>query len=96
MNNIHSLFGGSWSPHEAPEPKPLEKRGGGDDSGGMEARVAVLEQIAKDTKETLGRIDRRLERLEDRQVADFRWLLGGGIAATLGLAALMAHGFHWL
>ncbi len=90
----------------------------------MEARVAVLEQIAADTRETLKEIKdhllrleeshkadfRRLEddfrrveqhhrgdfrRLEEHQRGDFRLLLSAGAAATIGLAALMAHGFHW-
>jgi hypothetical protein len=79
----------------------------------MEARVAVLEQIAADTRETLREIKdhllrmeenhkadfRRLEgdfrRLEEHQRGDFRLLLSAGAAATIGLAALMAHGFHW-
>jgi hypothetical protein len=79
----------------------------------MEARVAVLEQIAADTRETLKEIKdhllrleeshkadfRRLEddfrRVEEHQRGDFRLLLSAGAAATIGLAALMAHGFHW-
>jgi hypothetical protein len=62
----------------------------------MEARVAVLEEIARNTKETLGKIDARLIRVEDRQNTDFRILFAAIITATLGLAALMAKGFHWL
>ncbi len=91
----------------------LAKPGGRSDSGGMEARVAVLEQIAADTRETLKEIKdhllrleeshkadfRRLEddfrRVEEHQRGDFRLLLSAGAAATIGLAALMAHGFHW-
>jgi hypothetical protein len=72
----------------------------------MEARVAVLEQIAADTRETLREIKEHLlrmeenhktdfRRLEEHQRGDFRLLLSAGAAATIGLAALMAHGFHW-
>jgi hypothetical protein len=72
----------------------------------MEARVAVLEQIAADTRETLRDIKDHLlrveeshtgdfRRLEEHQRGDFRLLLSAGAAATIGLAALMAHGFHW-
>ncbi len=64
--------------------------------GGMDARVAVLEEIASSTKETLGRIDARLIRMEDRQSTDFRLLFGALIAVALGLSGLMAKGFHWL
>jgi hypothetical protein len=62
----------------------------------MEARVAVLEQIARITSTALERIGRRLDAIVSDQRADFRWLLGvmpGGFGALLGV---MAKGFHWL
>jgi len=69
----------------------------------MDARVAVLEQIARTTTATLERMERRLDSMDRRidtvitdQRADFRWLLGimlGGFGAMLGV---MARGFHWL
>lgn len=69
----------------------------------MEARVAVLEQIARTTSAALERIERRLDSMDRRidtvvtdQRADFRWPVGimlGGFGAMLGA---MAHGFHWL
>jgi hypothetical protein len=76
----------------------------------MEARVAVLEQIARTTSAALERIERRLDSMDRRidaivsdQRADFRWLLGimlGGFTAMLGgfgaMLGVMAHGFHWL
>ncbi len=62
----------------------------------MEARVAVLEQIAKNTEKVLDRLDSRMEHVEDRQSSDFKWLLGMGMAATAFLFAAMAHGFHWV
>jgi hypothetical protein len=58
--------------------------------------LAALEEIAGGTKKTLGRIDVRLIRIEDRQNTDFRLLFGAIIAVALALAALMAKGFHWL
>jgi hypothetical protein len=102
----------------------LAKASRGDDPAGMEARVAVLEQIAADTWDALKEIKghllrleeshkadfrrleegrstdfRRLEddfrRLAEHQRSDFRLLLSAGAAAAIGLAALMAHGFHW-
>jgi hypothetical protein len=76
----------------------------------MEARVAVLEQIARTTVVALERIDRRLDTMDRRidgfvseQRADFCWLVGimlGGFATMLGgfgaLLGVIAHGFHWL
>ncbi len=68
----------------------------------MEARVAVLEQIAKNTEKVLERMDARMDRMEtrfdrieDRQRSDFKWLLGIGMGGTGFLFAVMAHGFHW-
>lgn len=137
----------------------LPPSGGPTYDGGMEARVAVLEQIATSTQQLLGKMDVRLDRIEnnfvqidkrldqidkrldqmdlrldhmdqrldqmdkrldqmdkrldrmdtrmdrseDRQVSDFKWLMGLGIGATatllagmVGLLATMAHGFHWI
>ncbi len=69
----------------------------------MEARVAVLEQIARTSVAAFERIERRLDAIELNQRADFRWLLGimlGGFGIMLGsfgaMLGVMAHGFHWL
>ncbi len=59
----------------------------------MEARVAVLGQMI-DTR--FDRMESRLERIEDRQSADFKWRLGCGLGAVAFLFATMSHGFHWL
>lgn len=38
------------------------------------SRVAVLEQIARDTAQVLGRIEKRLDRIDDRLMAmDAKW-----------------------
>lgn len=58
-------------------------------------RLAVLEEIAKNTKATLERIDRRLDTIETNQRTDFRWLLGIILGGYVGLLGVMAHGFHW-
>lgn len=58
-------------------------------------RLAVLEEIAKNTKATLERIDRRLDAIETNQRTDFRWLLGIILGGYVGLLGVMAHGFHW-
>jgi hypothetical protein len=59
----------------------------------MEARVAVLGQMI-DTR--FDRMELRLERIEDRQSADFKWRLGCGLGAVAFLFATMSQGFHWL
>lgn len=53
----------------------------------LEPRVAVLEQIARDTLRTLERFDRRFETLEARMDRHFLWLLSvylGGMGAIIG------------
>lgn len=65
----------------------------------LESRVAVLEEIARGTRETLVRIERHMTEgfkdVRDKQERDFRIMFGALIAAVLGLAALVARGFHW-
>jgi len=77
------------------QPDGLNNVTGDGTSSEMEARVAVLEQIAKDTKEILGEMKQDIRDIRQDQRTDFRLLFGALIAATLGLAGLMAHGFHW-
>jgi hypothetical protein len=83
-------------------PHPLEGGAGGGHDGGMEARVAVLEQIAKTTADTL--IDIKVEMREirsdlramrEKHDVDFRITFAAGTAAVLSVVALMAKGFHW-
>ncbi|GBQ64851.1 hypothetical protein AA103196_0988 [Ameyamaea chiangmaiensis NBRC 103196] len=96
------MQGGGASAGESP-PKPTID--GGDEpphDSIMQARVAVLEQIAKDTKAPLDRIEKRMDRIDtrfdkfdERHDRDFRLTFGALITTALGLAALMAKGFHW-
>jgi len=72
----------------------------------IDRRVAVLEQIAADTRQALIDIraelrglredmNRRFEATEARQWSNFRWLLGIMLGGYAGLFALIAHGLHW-
>jgi hypothetical protein len=61
----------------------------------MEARVAVLEEIAVSLKQLIEKMDRRMEKIEDRHDADLKWLIGIGIAGIGFLFATMGRGFHW-
>jgi hypothetical protein len=93
MDGVNNLAGGGSSPHDP----------------GMEARVAVLEEIASATKqatadlrtearETNRRIDAlrdTIDVLRDTVEVNFRIMFGALITTALGLAALMAKGFHW-
>jgi hypothetical protein len=82
---------------------PVEPFGGGRYPSEMEAKVAVLEQIARTTAAALERIERRMDTFDRRfdglvteQRSDFRWLLGMMLGTTGALLGVMAHGFHWL
>jgi hypothetical protein len=93
MDGVNNLAGGSSPPHDS----------------GMDARVAVLEEIASATKqataglrtevrETNCRMDAlrdTIDALRDTGEVNFRIMVGALITTALGLAALMAKGFHW-
>jgi hypothetical protein len=74
--------------------------GGGGTSVGMEARIAKLEASVEHIQADVAEIrtDFREVRKDIAAIrtVDFRALFGTIIAATLGLAAVMAHGFHWI
>ena len=86
MDGVNNLAGGGGPPHDPH----------------MEARIAVLEEIASATKlaitdlrQEVRETNRRVDVLHDVVERDFRLMFAALIAATLGLAALMAKGFHW-
>jgi tRNA threonylcarbamoyladenosine modification (KEOPS) complex Pcc1 subunit len=58
----------------------------------LEPRVAVLEQIARDTAIILAEIRADIREMRSAMRTDFRWLL----AALAALLGVMAHGFHWI
>ncbi len=64
--------------------------------GGMEARVAKLESTAEHMRDDVHDIKADLRSIRDSARTDFRILFGAIIAVALGLAGLMARGFHWL
>ncbi|WP_445494453.1 hypothetical protein [Photorhabdus sp. SF281] len=84
------------------------KQGGGNGGGeDMEARVARLESDVEHIKKSIDEVkadvremkkDTRTDFKEMRKDArsDFRLLFGAIIAVALGLAGLMAKGFHWI
>ncbi|HEY1934236.1 MAG TPA: hypothetical protein VGG99_19685 [Acetobacteraceae bacterium] len=80
--------------------------GGSPQDRGMEARIAVLEEIATatrqsvvelrtDTNRRFDEVNRRFDTMRDIMERDFRLLFGIIVTVALGLAALMAKGFHW-
>ena len=61
----------------------------------MEARVAVLEEIAATTKQATIEFRQYIRALRNAQERDFRILFSALITTAIGLAAMMAKGFHW-
>lgn len=66
----------------------------------MEARIAKLEASVEHIQTDVAEIKTEFRDVRKDitaiRTADFRVLFGAIIAATLGLAAVMAHGFHWM
>lgn len=81
---------------EAKLAEVLKGGGGGDNYGGMEARVAKLEATTGYILASVEDIKKDVREIRASATTDFRILFGALIVATLGLAALMAKGFHWI
>lgn len=79
---------------QEPSSSSALKRGGGDGTfDGMEARVAALEELARDTRGTLDTIQRQLARIDTKLDAkpDQGWVLNAiGIIFGLVLASVAA------
>jgi hypothetical protein len=69
---------------------------GGDGTSGMEARVAKVEASLEHIQTDISDVKGDIRSLRDNARTDFRLLFGAIIAVALGLAGLMAKGFHWL
>jgi len=64
----------------------------------IDTRVALLEASISNINDTLNRFEKKFDRMDDKLEGikkemrmDFRFI----ITAICGLAAVMAHGFHW-
>lgn len=64
----------------------------------IETKVALLESSISNINETLNRLEKRFDKIDDQlegikkdMKLDFRF----AITAICALAAVMAHGFHW-
>ena len=61
----------------------------------MEARVAKVESDIGHIQRDIGEIKTDVREIRKAVETDFRLLFGAIIAVALGLAAVMAKGFHW-
>lgn len=68
--------------------------------GGMEARVAKLEAVSEFIQRDIAELKNETREIRKDiasiRTTDFRILFGAIITVALGLAGLMAKGFHWL
>ncbi|GAA3682063.1 MAG: hypothetical protein ABF636_11435 [Acetobacter sp.] len=74
-------------------------KGGGGGNDGMDVikyRLESLEKRFDRLDVRLDKVDVRLDKIDERHDRDFRVIFGALIAVALGLAGLMAKGFHWL
>ena len=69
---------------------------GGPDDAGMDARVAKLEAHIEHIQSDLTEIKSDVREIKRDARTDFRLLFGAIIFVALGLAGLMARGFHWI
>ena len=62
----------------------------------MEARLAKLESSVDHIQSDVKEIKQDIREIKKDAKEDFRLLFGTLIVISLGLAGLMAKGFHWL
>ena len=74
----------------------LATAGGGPHDPGMEARVAKLEAHIEHIQSDINEIKSDVREIRRDARTDFRLLFGALIFGALGLAGLMAKGFHWI
>jgi hypothetical protein len=77
-------------------PRSVGAAGGGPQDPGMEARVAKLEAHIEHIQSDLTEIKGDIREIRRDARTDFRLLFGALIFVALGLAGLMAKGFHWI
>lgn len=62
----------------------------------MEHRVAKLEAAMEHVQQDIRDIKIDVREIKSHARTDSRLIFGALITVALGLAALMAHGFHWI
>ena len=76
--------------------KPIDPKRSGPYDSGMEARIAKLEAHAEHIQRDLGEVKTDLRTLAKKVDAHLLILGGMVIASSIGLAGLLAKGFHWV
>jgi hypothetical protein len=70
--------------------------GGGSGGDGMEARIAKLESHVEHIQSDIKDVKLDIREIKKDAKEEFRIIFGAMIFIALGLAGLMAKGFHWL
>jgi hypothetical protein len=70
--------------------------GGGGDDGGTQTRLGKLGANIEHVQQDVSDLRHDVREIRSLMAADFRRTWGGLIAISLGLAGMMARGFHWL
>jgi hypothetical protein len=83
-------------PEIANDDRLLAGRGSGPHDPGMEARVAKLESDVGHIQRDVGEIKIDIREIRKAIETDFRLIFGALIVVAIGLAGVMAKGFHWL
>lgn len=66
------------------------------DNSAMEARLAKVEAVVETVQRDIAEIKADIREIRRDARGDFRLLFGSIITLGLGMAGLMAKGFHWL
>jgi hypothetical protein len=96
-NKILEWTGSNAGPKQ---PVSIDDSSGGGDDGGMEPRIAKLEAgqefIQRDIRDLKDDVRAIYGEINGIRTTDFRLLFGAIIGVAVGLAGLMARGFHWI
>jgi hypothetical protein len=95
-NKIYHISDYQKQAAPAPSAGDLKSGGGGDRFDPMEARVAKLEAAVEHIQRDTTDIKADLRGLRDLVWSNFKLTFAALIAVAIGLAGLMAKGFHWI
>lgn len=97
MARLENIFGDYEQQKTALERlRRFDGSGGGGYDGGMEARVAKLESTTEYIQRDISELKEDVRSIRKDMNLDFRLTWVGIITLGLGLAGLLAKGFHWL